>query len=226
VADDLDDLYAADLDEFVARRDDLAKRLRKEGNREAADRVKALRKPSAPAWAANRLARFARGDVNSVLKAGERLERAQKGLLAGKGRAPFDQAAREHQEAVRALVERAGGLGLSEQMLERLGATVRAASTSDEGRALLRQGRLTEDVEPGGFEAFAGVPVTPAKKRPAAAPKPNLRKEREEARALEAEAKAAEREAAKARKEADRLEEAAAAARKRADQARERLDSA
>jgi len=176
VPDDLDDLYGADLDEFVARRDELAKRLRKEGDREAADRVKALRKPTVPAWAANRLARFARGDVTAAVKAGERLERAQKALLAGKSRDPFDKAAREHQDAVRALVDRAGGLGLTEQMMERLGATVRAASTNEEGRELLRAGRLTEDVEPGGFEAFAGVPVAPAKK--AAAPaktKPDLR---------------------------------------------------
>jgi hypothetical protein len=35
--------------------------------------------------------------------------------------------------------------------------TLRAASLTDEGRELLKRGRLTEELEPPGFEALAGV---------------------------------------------------------------------
>src|SRR4030095_13961536 len=43
-------VYRGPLDEFVSRRDALAKQLRAAKRREDADRVKALRKPSRTAW--------------------------------------------------------------------------------------------------------------------------------------------------------------------------------
>ena len=43
---ELDALYRLPLSEFVAARNELAKRLRQGGERQAADRIKALAKPS------------------------------------------------------------------------------------------------------------------------------------------------------------------------------------
>src|SRR3712207_4149986 len=57
------DLYALPLDEFTASRDRLAKELKSSGDEEAARRVKAMRKPSLPAWAVNRLARERQEDL-------------------------------------------------------------------------------------------------------------------------------------------------------------------
>jgi len=54
---DVERLYGLDLDEFIPARDATARRLRSDGRREQADHVKALRKPSNPAWIVNRLAR-------------------------------------------------------------------------------------------------------------------------------------------------------------------------
>ena len=54
---EIDRLYALPLDEFTARRNELAKRLKKEGEGEAADEVASLVKPSVPAWTINQLAR-------------------------------------------------------------------------------------------------------------------------------------------------------------------------
>src|ERR687892_248895 len=48
-------LYRLPVAEFVAARDQLAKRLRSAGDREAARRVAALRRPSVSVWAANQL---------------------------------------------------------------------------------------------------------------------------------------------------------------------------
>src|SRR3954451_21313497 len=53
----VDELYGLALDEFVPRRDALAKRLRADGRREEAAEVAALRKPSVAAWAANQAIR-------------------------------------------------------------------------------------------------------------------------------------------------------------------------
>ena len=48
--DEADELYALPLEEFTAARDRLAKKLREDGDKAAADGVKALKKPSVPSW--------------------------------------------------------------------------------------------------------------------------------------------------------------------------------
>ena len=78
-----DDLYALPPGEFTRARDERAKALRKEGKREEADAVKALRKPTVAAWALNQLARRRAKDVERLLTAGEKLRAAQEELLAG-----------------------------------------------------------------------------------------------------------------------------------------------
>ena len=50
--DPIDELYGLPLEDFVAQRDALAKRLRADGDRDAAAAVKKLPKPTRAAWAA------------------------------------------------------------------------------------------------------------------------------------------------------------------------------
>ena len=50
-----DELYVGDFEGFVSRRDELAKGLRADGDSEAANRVRARKKPSRPAWAINQV---------------------------------------------------------------------------------------------------------------------------------------------------------------------------
>jgi hypothetical protein len=57
----IDELYGLPLDRFIPERDALAKELRATGDREAAELVKAQRKPVVATWALNRLAREAKG---------------------------------------------------------------------------------------------------------------------------------------------------------------------
>jgi hypothetical protein len=52
---ELDALYQLPLDQFTSARDELAKRLRTDGQAEQAEQVKALRKPTVAVWLVNRL---------------------------------------------------------------------------------------------------------------------------------------------------------------------------
>jgi hypothetical protein len=148
-------LYGLPLEEFVRERDATARELRKAKDREAADAVAKLPKPSQSSWAANTLAREQRKLVKALLKAGDKLRVAQEGAVAGKGAGALREAAAAEREAVDVLVEAAkelkpAGRKPTAQTLERLRTTLHAAATDDEVRAALDAGRLVEDATGGG----------------------------------------------------------------------------
>ena len=162
---ELDRLYALPLEDFTPARNELAKRLQKDGDREAADEVKGLRKPSLVAWAVNQLARTREIDVQRLIRAGARLEEAQTGAVRGADGGDFAEARRDERDALERLASAArdvleqGGHSGSAATLDKIANTLRASAGSEEGRQLLSSGRLTEEVEPRGFEAFMGVDV-------------------------------------------------------------------
>ena len=226
---ELDQLYGLPLSEFVAARDELAKRLRDEGSREEAEQVKALRKPSVAAWLVNRLARERELDVQRLLKAGETLRDAQADAAAGQTEA-FAQARRDEHEALERLAEAAREVaareGAGQTAVAQATQTLRVASLTDEGRELLKRGRLTEELEPPGFEALTGlVPAAPRKRPSKQRPQPSrearerVKQLREQEREADAEARAAEREAYRAEQKAAKLREHATKARAKADAA-------
>lgn len=238
IEDELDQLYGADLDEFVRRRNDLAKRVREGGDREAAEHIRGLQKPSVVAWAANQVAREAPAELERLLEAGDRLRAAQREVLKGAAPAALEEARRGHEEAVRRLVGQAGRLleqkrgTATGSTLDRLASTLRAATVHDEARDRLKHGRLAEEVEATGFEALAqvgGLAATPARGRKArkepdrrdqmAELREALKQARQAERDLQAEARKAEREAEKARRQAEKLEREASAAAREAEAA-------
>ena len=99
-----DELFGLPPEEFVAARDDLARRLRREGEPEAAKQVKALRRPPLSAWAVNQLARRPGEGLGPLLAAGERLRAAHQAALAGEGAAELRAAAKAERDAVAGLV--------------------------------------------------------------------------------------------------------------------------
>jgi len=226
-AAEVDELYRLPLSEFTAARNELAKKLNAEGRSEESDEVKALRKPTVAVWLVNRLAQERELDVQRLRKAGETLAKA----TAARSSEEFLEAQHEQHralarlgDAARELASREGvGAAAADRALE----TLRAASLTEEGRDLLKRGRVTEELEPPGFEALAGLmdPASPKKK--SAAPKTNgdnrrqalkdARERLKEARAEERELSAAARDA---EREADRTEREAAKLRERADEAR------
>jgi hypothetical protein len=148
---EIDRLYGAAPGDFVRKRTDLAKRLRGEGERAAAMRVEDLRKPTAAATVVNQLARGERMNVRALLTAGERLREAQAKLLGGGSPDAVRKAADDERKAIAALLTAARRGGAAEPVLRRVEQTLRAAAIDDDARTLLKQGRLTHDLQPVGF---------------------------------------------------------------------------
>ena len=174
MADQLDDvagrLYGLPLEDFTRERDAAARELRKAKERDAADAVAKLPKPSQGSWAANTLARERRDLVEALLDAGDELRAAQEDAVAGKGAAALRDAAAAEREAVEALVEAAkelkpAGRKASAQTLERLRTTLHAAATDAAVREALEQGRLVDDATGAGAWGLAtggDMPAMPA----------------------------------------------------------------
>jgi hypothetical protein len=173
MADEADQLYELPLSEFTSARTDLEKRLRKDGKREEAAEVKALRKPTAPAWALNRVARREPKAVKELIQAGQRVRDAQEKLLAGGDRKPLDRAASAQREATKELVRAAvraaeeGGVGTGAAFEEKVGQTLRAAAADDEVAEQFAAGRLVREREAVGLFGLDVPAAAPARERPA-----------------------------------------------------------
>jgi hypothetical protein len=228
-----DELYGADLDEFVKMRTRLAKELREAGNRAEADTLAKLRKPSVAAWVLNQLARQHRRDIDLLLDAGHRLREAQAGVLSGSEKQTFEKARETEREALQRLVGEAEKLlqargSASHSVVNQVAESLRTASISTTGRELLARGRFTEPSRAEGFDIVRELAGN-APRRPREASKRSSTEQAErEARAALREAKERLRDAeGRERKAAQAADEARAAAAKEsagADEARRQVD--
>ena len=168
-------LFGLSPEEFVAARTEAARRLRREGDAEAAARVAALRRPPLSAWAVNQLARARERELQGLLEAGARLRDAQEAALAGEGAAALRDATRTEREAVSGLVEAAAGIlrssghAAADATRDRIAATLHAAASDPAAAELVRGGRLTRDLEPAGFGALDALAASAGGAPPAAA---------------------------------------------------------
>jgi len=163
-----DGLYALPLEEFVGARNELAKQLRKEGDKEGAAEVAALRKPTLVAWAVNQLAHTRRREVDLLLDAGKRLVDAQQASLSKGSRTELDAARAAQRQSIGALTEAAAeilGTRASPSTMGRIAETLRAAATGAEGRELLARGRLVEELSDTGWDIVAALTPGPARER-------------------------------------------------------------
>jgi hypothetical protein len=165
---EVDRLYGLPRDQFVPARNELAKKLKSEGNADAAATVKGLAKPTAAAALLNRLPRDAPELVRKLLTAGAGLQKAQLRALSGGHSEELRRASTAEREAVRELVAEARTLGgnPSQAVLDRVRESLSAAALDDKARELLEQGRFIKEVEAAGF------PLLPA---PAGARRPRRR---------------------------------------------------
>ena len=151
--DKIDDLYRLPLPHFTPARNALAKSL---GGADAA-RVRALAKPPLVPWAVNQVYWRARSAYDRLLKSGERLRKAQ--IAALEGRAADVRAAGDaHRRAIADAVAEAGRLAAavgSKPSPDALTRTFEALSVATEQPE--PPGRLTQPLQPAGFEALAGV---------------------------------------------------------------------
>jgi hypothetical protein len=240
---EIDRLYALPQNEFTAARDDLVRRLRREGDGAAGAEVKRLRKPSVAAWALNRVRHGHPKESDELIEAGRRLREGQERLLAGAGREPFQRAAADERRLVgelARLAERelaAAGRPVSAVVSEKLRATLHAVASDPEAREGLAAGRLAREyeatglgppAEPGAPSSGAGL-VRPAKEPSAKAAAALERKARrleerlERARGRRGELQEERAEAGRRVREARREAARAAAELKRAEAAEERV---
>jgi hypothetical protein len=217
VRKEADRLYGLPLDEFTRERDALARRLRGEGERDAAAEVTALRKPVLSAWVVNQLARRRKAEMRELLQ-------AAKAVKAGR---------KDADERFRAAVEalsRSGkalladdGQQVSDAVLRDVASTLRSGAASEP--ELLAAGTLTQPIEATGFEAMAGATV----RRPDRSAAPRKAEPRPDRRRVEAAKQAVSEARAEARRldrEADAAESSARKAREAAERAAERLAEA
>src|SRR4051812_16411451 len=211
----LDDLFHGPLEEFTPTRNELAKSLRSDGDAEAADWMKGLKKPSRAAWLVNQLAARKPKEVRRLLDVGEELRAAQEEMLAGSAdREKLREAATRERETIGSLVGTAEAIGrehgVGSQILDRVGETLQAATSDPEVAEAIEKGRLTREQRASGI----GLVGSATPKAPARGRKQDDR---------EATERRARQEQAKGRKEAERK---LAAADKRLEREQAKLERA
>ena len=181
----------------------MAARLKKEGRRNDADRVKLLAKPSVSAWTVNQLYWDHRQAFDQLMASGKRLRPAQKLRLAGKVASVRDSldARREALIHLSDLAEellRDAGSNPSLDTLRRVTTTLEALSAHALHSDGPTPGRLTHDLDPPSFDSLASLmsgavateeidePITPVRKSTTVA---NVRRLEEARRAKIADAK-------------------------------------
>jgi len=211
VEDRIAELYKQPLADFTAARNALAKTL----SGDEAKRVKALAKPNVVPWAVNQVYWRARGVYDRVLKTGERVRAAQIAALGGKAsdvRAANDAHRHAIADAV-AEAERLASAAGSKPAADQLARTFEAVSLAAQPPE--PHGRLTEALQPSGFEALSGVAIAaPPSGGHAAAPRhaPSRTAPHAHARGA-AETRAPARDTKRAREEAEAARKAEEARR-------------
>ncbi|MEY2469753.1 MAG: hypothetical protein QOF21_2451, partial [Actinomycetota bacterium] len=152
----VDGLFDVSLSEFVVHRDALVKQLKADGDKDSAAAVKALRKPSAVAWAVNRVARQAPREVAALIEAGRDVRAAQARAVQGKDDGGLRSSTQAWRSQVRALGDQAASV-VGEQYRDDAAAAFEAASVDDDLAIVLTAGRFVVAPTPSGF-GLAGMP--------------------------------------------------------------------
>lgn len=165
---DIEKLYQLPLEDFTAARNALAK-----GAGKRASEVRALVKPPVAAWAVNQIYWHRRATYEALIDAAQALRRAHAAVLGGRA-ADVRSAGKEHDarvaEALSAALEilLENGHPATDAARQAIATTLRALPADEPA------GMLTRTLQPGGFEALAGLSIkgakVPAAFKPAAKP--------------------------------------------------------
>src|SRR5438445_7113075 len=168
--DDIDALFKLPLTEFISARKALAARLKKSGFVSEADGVKALAKPSISAWTVNQLYWRHREAFDELIATSQRFRKAQ---VTGK-MLNMREALDARREALSHLSDlatealRDAGHNPSLDTLRRIATTLEALSVATSLSDHPTLGRLTEDIDPPGFDTLGSfTPSTGITKRAA-----------------------------------------------------------
>lgn len=167
---ELDQLFRLPVAELIEARNALADRLKRAGDKANAARIKAIKRPAPVAWALNQVhfeqpallerARLATAELREL--------HARPGLEPKRLSASVEQQRVAMQAIVDAALRAGRGAGLSENALQprKVFTTVQAWLA---GKGAEAPGRMTQELEASGFDAFAGMTL-PAVAAPLAAP--------------------------------------------------------
>jgi hypothetical protein len=234
-----DELYALRPEEFTAARSSAVAAARTAGDRELAERIGALRKPSLAAWASNLLVRSRPGDVEPLLRLGEGLRHAHHAL----DRTQLRELSRQQHALIRALSAQArqlaaeAGHPIGEGVQREVENTLHAVLADPEAAEAWASGRLTKPLSAAvGFPAVAQSAVAQSavaqsavtdsagtQRRPSAATAPS-RADREAGERQRRRLAQARREAEAADRELRALKDEAAAAGRAAEEATQQVD--
>ena len=186
--EDIDRLYQLQPREFTRERNALAK----EAGGDEGKRIRALPKPSTPAWAVNQLHWRDRRTYDALVAASERLRAAHRAVLGGR-KADLRGADAAHREALKAAlastlrIANETGQAISPATQTEIARTLESLPTEDP------PGRLARLLQPHGFEALQGMPIrapeAPAARKAAPGKETqvdNAAEERKRAQALQA----------------------------------------
>lgn len=148
-----DELYGADPAMFVARRTDLVKQARSEGDKALASQIGALRRPTVAAWYLNLLARSGADELDALIDLGATMREAQAALdmarvtsLAPKGR-ELETAVLRRLDMLLA----AEGITASPAAWAEVGHTLTAVAADAAAAAAVRSGCLARSLVYAGF---------------------------------------------------------------------------
>ncbi len=242
----VDELYAADLGEFIARRSALATAASKAGDKDTAAAIGALKKPTRSAFTVNRLVRTDPAAAEELIELGEALRLAQHTADGGAIRDLSNRRRTMIEQLTSRAFELSGQHSPSAGLREDVSATLKAALADAEVARQIQAGTLLRAVEWGGF-GFAtgpGLAAVPPLAEPLAAPiarqQPDQHPADKPDPLAKAEAKRRQRRLDKAQRELDKaggaVDDAQAVMRRQQQQvdllqaqlaeARERLDDA
>ncbi|MFF5313240.1 hypothetical protein [Streptomyces massasporeus] len=227
-----DELYALRPEEFTAARASAMASARTAGDRELAERIRALRKPSLAAWVSNLLVRSSPGEVEPLLRLGEGLRQAHQDLDG----AQLRELSRRQHALIRALslqarqLAKEAGHPIGESVQREVETTLHAVLADPEAARAWAGGRLAKPLS-----AAVGFPATaegarPRRPEPPPAPAPSRpggkeseQRRRRLARARE-DASAAEHELRELRDEADAAGREVTEAKQRVDGLQRRVE--
>ena len=210
----IDELYAADPDEFMDRRGALSKAAKQSGDASAAKRIAALRKPTRSAYTVNRLARSDPDGIAELLDLGGQLRQAERSVDAGQIRELTNRRRRLVDDLVRRAFKAVDESSPSSALRDEVVSTLTAALADGDVAEQLAAGALVKPAKWEGF-GFGGspdltiVPTPPARPLGPAKPAPvkgATKQERDEARQQAQAAEAERRATAKADAEQARQE--------------------
>ncbi|MET9580435.1 hypothetical protein ABZY30_33620 [Streptomyces massasporeus] len=220
-----DELYALRPEEFTAARASAMASARTAGDRELAERIRTLRKPSLAAWVSNLLVRSSPGEVEPLLRLGEGLRQAHQDLDGTQLR----ELSRRQHALIRALslqarqLAKEAGHPIGESVQREVENTLHAVLADPEAARAWAGGRLAKPLS-----AAVGFPATaegarPRRPEPPPAPAPSRpgRKESEQQRRKLAQAR---EDAEAAERELRELQDAADAAGREVAEAKQQVD--